>query len=179
MPSQVAKYSEWIAWRGLIPRVKFEEVFGKEQNIKSMHLGQGRHILHFPVRSAQFINIVRRPLKLRADSTEESSQVAFVRDPDHVKLGDKTGPWQEERPSAEMLLDFAGFTEECQNLLRVRLPLAHYENPRSPPPSLAGHRETLHLGHLCAPRNRRNPRRPYRADRRRSVRSCLRLHLSH
>ncbi|KAL8279600.1 hypothetical protein RQP46_007913 [Phenoliferia psychrophenolica] len=100
--SQVARYSQWIAWRGLIPRSKFEEAMGKGAKAKMMHCGQGRHILTFPVRAGELINIV-----------------AFVRDPDHLKLGDHTGPWAEERPSAELLDDFASFTPECKAMLQA------------------------------------------------------------
>jgi salicylate hydroxylase len=31
---QECRYSEWIAWRGVIPREKYEEVYGKEQSDK-------------------------------------------------------------------------------------------------------------------------------------------------
>lgn len=58
LESQEAKYSEWVAWRGLIPRAKFEEAMGKNARAKMMHCGLGRHILHFPVRSGELINIV-------------------------------------------------------------------------------------------------------------------------
>ncbi|KAL8279801.1 hypothetical protein RQP46_007896 [Phenoliferia psychrophenolica] len=102
LTTQIAKYSEWVAWRGLIPRKQFHEAMGPNARAKMMHCGTGRHILHFPVRSGELINIV-----------------AFVRDPEHLKLGHNTGPWTEERPHSEMLQDFASFTPECKALLQA------------------------------------------------------------
>ena len=51
-------------------------------------------------------------------------QVGFVRDPEHAKLGDHTGPWSEPRPASEMMEDFDQFNDECKTLLRVSLPLS-------------------------------------------------------
>ncbi|KAK4704094.1 salicylate hydroxylase, partial [Phenoliferia sp. Uapishka_3] len=99
---QTARYSEWIAWRGLIPRDAYEAAMGKGASAKQMLLGRGRHILTFPVRSGALINIV-----------------GFVRDPEHLKLGDKTGPWTEERPHSEMLEDYATFTPEILAMLKA------------------------------------------------------------
>ncbi|KAL8289984.1 hypothetical protein RQP46_002923 [Phenoliferia psychrophenolica] len=93
LKSQTAQYSQWIAWRGLIPRATFEKAMGKTARAKMMHCGQGRHILHMPV--------------------------AFVWDPEHLKLGNNTGPWTEERPHSEMLEDFASFTPQCKALLQA------------------------------------------------------------
>lgn len=76
-----------------------------------MHCGEGRHILTFPVRAGTLINVV-----------------GFVRDEDHRKLGDNTGPWSEQRPKQEMLDDFKTFSPECLKMLEVRLP-----SPASPP----------------------------------------------
>ena len=58
LESQTARYSEWIAWRGMIPRATFHEAMGKTACVKMMHVGQGRHILHFPVRGGELVNIV-------------------------------------------------------------------------------------------------------------------------
>ncbi|GAA6017097.1 hypothetical protein JCM11491_003256 [Sporobolomyces phaffii] len=99
---QKAVYSEWIAWRGLIKRQQFEDAFGTAASDKMMHCGKGRHILHFPVRNGELINIV-----------------GFVRDPEHAKLGDHTGPWSEPRPAEEMMQDFDQFHEPCKKLLRA------------------------------------------------------------
>ncbi|KAI5476416.1 salicylate hydroxylase [Pseudohyphozyma bogoriensis] len=99
---QVAKYSEWIAWRGLISREAFEKAMGKEAKRKMMHLGSGKHILHFPVRGGELINIV-----------------AFVNDPEHLKLKGRTGPWAESGEQAELLADYAGFNESCVQLLKA------------------------------------------------------------
>ncbi|SDA02785.1 BZ3500_MvSof-1268-A1-R1_Chr11-1g03156 [Microbotryum saponariae] len=99
---QRARYSEWIAWRGMVERAEFERIFGKGASDKRMLLGQGRHILHFPVRGGALINIV-----------------AFVKDPAHAKLGGHTGPWWEARPKAEMLEDFASFNESSLELLKA------------------------------------------------------------
>ncbi|GAA5901882.1 hypothetical protein JCM6882_008699 [Rhodosporidiobolus microsporus] len=99
---QKARYSQWIAWRGLISRDKYEDAFGKGANDKIMHCGQGRHILTFPVRNGELINIV-----------------GFVRDPEQKKLGNHTGPWQEPRPKEEMLEDYAQFNDECKKLLEA------------------------------------------------------------
>ncbi|GAA5998820.1 FAD-dependent oxidoreductase [Rhodotorula paludigena] len=100
MDFQRARYAEWIAWRGLIPREKYNAIFGDEAPENIMHCGQGRHILTFPVRGGSLINIV-----------------AFVRDEEHAKLGNHTGPWSEPRPKEEMLEDFAGFNQQCRDLL--------------------------------------------------------------
>ncbi|KDE03853.1 hypothetical protein MVLG_05675 [Microbotryum lychnidis-dioicae p1A1 Lamole] len=99
---QRARYSEWIAWRGMVERAEFERIFGKGASDKRMLLGQGRHILHFPVRGGALINIV-----------------AFVKDAAYAKLGDHTGPWSEARPKAEMLEDFASFNETSLELLKA------------------------------------------------------------
>lgn len=78
--AQKARYSEWIAWRGLIKKSQFTEAFGEQASDKMMHCGRGRHILvsasldtflsssvgtdethkiqHFPVRNGELINIV-------------------------------------------------------------------------------------------------------------------------
>lgn len=45
MDFQRARYAEWIAWRGLIPREKYNAIFGDEAPENIMHCGQGRHIL--------------------------------------------------------------------------------------------------------------------------------------
>lgn len=45
LEKQKAKYSEWVAWRGLVPRERFEQVFGQGARDKMMLCGQGRHIL--------------------------------------------------------------------------------------------------------------------------------------
>jgi hypothetical protein len=45
LEKQKAVYSEWTAWRGMIPRAKFEEAFGKGANDKLMHCGSKKHIL--------------------------------------------------------------------------------------------------------------------------------------
>ncbi|KAM0746314.1 FAD/NAD(P)-binding domain-containing protein [Meredithblackwellia eburnea MCA 4105] len=102
LESQNAKYSEWIAWRGLIPRSKFNEAMGQNANPKMMHMGNDRHILHFPVRSGELINIV-----------------GFVRDRKHAKLGGRTGPWAAPAPHEEMLTDYAEFTPACRALLQA------------------------------------------------------------
>ncbi|GAA5881245.1 hypothetical protein JCM1840_000638 [Sporobolomyces johnsonii] len=102
MASQKARYAEWIAWRGLISKAKFHEVFGESANDKMMHVGTKAHILHFPVRNGDLINIV-----------------GFVRDEEHKKLGDHTGPWSEPRPASEMLEDYDHFNDECKALLKA------------------------------------------------------------
>jgi 2-polyprenyl-6-methoxyphenol hydroxylase-like FAD-dependent oxidoreductase len=87
MESQKARYAEWIAWRGLVPREKYNEIFGEGAVENIMHVGTGRHILSesckhlfpwplpgarrmsrshsqfsaFPVRGGSLINIVRSP----------------------------------------------------------------------------------------------------------------------
>lgn len=124
---QRARYSEWVAWRGLVSRAKFQEVFGEGARDKMMLCGHGRHILvsgtilaarivqyvlisfvltpqHFPVRNGELVNIV-----------------GFVQDPEHRKLGDRTGPWSEDRPKAEMMEDFKTFSDKVLSLLDVSL----------------------------------------------------------
>ncbi|BGP51778.1 hypothetical protein JCM10450v2_007734 [Rhodotorula kratochvilovae] len=102
MEYQRARYAEWVAWRGLIPREKYNSVFGEGAVENMMHVGQGRHILTFPVRGGTLINLV-----------------GFVRDEEHVKLGNHTGPWSEPRPKEEMLDDFASFNDKIQKLLEA------------------------------------------------------------
>ena len=78
----------------------------------------------FPVRQGKFVNIVSLihpssiPKRL-LNIFSTSYQVGFVRDPEHKKLGDRTGPWSEPRPAEEMLEDFSTFSDECVNMLRV------------------------------------------------------------
>ncbi|GAA5863612.1 hypothetical protein JCM8547_003666 [Rhodosporidiobolus lusitaniae] len=102
LSKQAAKYSKWVAWRGMIPREKYEEAFGKEASDKIMHFGHGRHILTFPVKKGETINIV-----------------AFVRDENDEKLGDHTAPWAEPRPKEELMADFASFNKDCKKLLEA------------------------------------------------------------
>jgi len=102
LQTQQARYAEWIAWRGLIPIETFRKTMGADTNTKQMLLGQGRHILHFPVRGGSLINIV-----------------GFVLDREHNKLGDHTGPWSEPRPAEEMLEDFKEFAEPAKDMLRA------------------------------------------------------------
>ncbi|KAM0787333.1 hypothetical protein ACM66B_003422 [Microbotryomycetes sp. NB124-2] len=98
---QKARFSNWVAWRGLISKDKFREIFGQEAKDKMMLCGYRKHILHFPVRNGELVNIV-----------------GFVQDLDHKKLGNHTGPWAEERPRSEMLQDFADFNEQCLQMLK-------------------------------------------------------------
>ncbi|GAA5844102.1 hypothetical protein JCM3766R1_004522 [Sporobolomyces carnicolor] len=93
-------YSEWIAWRGLVRREKFVEAFGPDAKDKMMHCGHGRHLLHFPVRNGELINIV-----------------GFVHDGRHERVGTHEGPWSEPRPAEEMMGDFESFNEPCRTLL--------------------------------------------------------------
>ncbi|GAA5936503.1 hypothetical protein JCM3775_000838 [Rhodotorula graminis] len=99
-----ARYAEWVAWRGLIPRAEYDKVFEEDAEAPTnrMHVGLGRHILTFPVRGGTLVNLV-----------------GFVRDEQHAKLGGHTGPWSEPRPKEEMLDDFAGFSEQLKKLLRA------------------------------------------------------------
>jgi salicylate hydroxylase len=101
LESQAARYSEWVAWRGLIPMADFKAAMGPDASVKEMLFGHRRHILHFPVRGGDIVNIV-----------------GFVQDLDHAKLGDRTGPWAEERPKDEMLEDFKTFRPEMLALLK-------------------------------------------------------------
>ncbi|ORY88156.1 hypothetical protein BCR35DRAFT_277208 [Leucosporidium creatinivorum] len=102
LQKQQAVYSEWVAWRGLIPRAKYEEVWGKGGHNKLMLCGDKKHILTFPVRGGDLINIV-----------------GFVQDLDHSKLGDRTGPWSEDRPKEEMLSDYANFDKKSLTMLEA------------------------------------------------------------
>lgn len=43
-----------------------------------------------------------------------------MQDPKHVKLGDRTGPWSEDRPKEEMMADFHDFNDESKMILDVR-----------------------------------------------------------
>jgi len=99
---QAARYSEWVAWRGLVPLEKFRETMGSECSTKQMLMGKHKHILHFPVRGGSLINIV-----------------GFVQDTDHKKLGEHTGPWAEARPKQEMLDDYHNFSPQCHKLLEA------------------------------------------------------------
>jgi len=44
---QRARYAEWVAWRGMIPRDRYDEVFREDGDAprNRMHVGRGRHIL--------------------------------------------------------------------------------------------------------------------------------------
>ena len=55
--AQKARYSEWIAWRGLIGKKEFRSAFGEGMSDKMMHCGKGRHILvstRTSLRTSQF-----------------------------------------------------------------------------------------------------------------------------
>ncbi|GAA5901017.1 hypothetical protein JCM8208_007592 [Rhodotorula glutinis] len=101
---QRARYAEWVAWRGLIPREEYDKVFEEDAEAPTnrMHVGKGRHVLTFPVRGGTLVNLV-----------------GFVRDEEHAKLGGHTGPWSEPRPKEEMLDDFDGFSDQLKELLRA------------------------------------------------------------
>ncbi|KAK4055930.1 hypothetical protein OIO90_002923 [Microbotryomycetes sp. JL221] len=101
LDTQKATFSNWVAWRGLITKDKFREIFGHQAKDKMMLCGYRKHILHFPVRNGELINIV-----------------GFVQDLDKKKLGDHTGPWAEERPRSEMLKDYSDFNEQCLEMLK-------------------------------------------------------------
>lgn len=116
---QQARYAEWIAWRGLIAKADFLTAMGKETSLKQMLLGHRRHILHFPVRGGDMINIVRCYDPTAALVLNCGSQVGFVQDQEHAKLGHHTGPWAEERPKEELLEDFKTFRPEALALLRA------------------------------------------------------------
>lgn len=55
---QEARYSKWIAWRGLVPVEAFTVAMGPNSSNKLMIVGKGKHILTFPVKKGKMINIV-------------------------------------------------------------------------------------------------------------------------
>lgn len=133
-----------LQWRGLIPRAKYEEVWGEGGHNKLMLCGDKKHIL---VSVDPCSHIRRTPAHVLLFSLDLSrsrwrshqhrtsalqvfkntcshfrlSQVGFVQDLDHSKLGDRTGPWSEDRPKEEMLSDYANFDKKCLTMLEVRL----------------------------------------------------------
>lgn len=52
-----------------------------------------------------------------------------MQDLDHSKLGDRTGPWSEDRPKAEMLSDYANFDQKSLTMLEVssNLPIPQFK----------------------------------------------------
>lgn len=107
---------------GLIRTSAFLKAMGQNCDHKQILLGTDRHIVHFPVRNGNVMNIVRFCLQFVWPWNHLmylTRKVGFVRDPEHLKLGNHTGPWAEKRPKAEMLRDFDGFTEDCLTMLSV------------------------------------------------------------
>lgn len=119
---QKAHYSEWTVWRGFIPRERFDAIMGPDYPPKQMHCGRDRHLtvrVHFSQVSAQADGL--RPFQhypLRQGAI--INVVAYVRDRDHKRLGDRTGPWSEPRQPEELLAEFESYNDTCKALLKVR-----------------------------------------------------------
>jgi salicylate hydroxylase len=94
-------FSGKYAYRGLIPMDKAVKALGDELARNSqMYLGQGGHILTFPIEKGKTMNVVAFQTK-------------------------KNGKWEDERwvlpmKREDMMLDFRGWGESSQQILSVR-----------------------------------------------------------
>ncbi|MBT2772364.1 salicylate 1-monooxygenase [Halomonas sp. ISL-60] len=100
-------WSGTYAYRGMIPTDQLEaalEAKGREKRlalVPQMYLGKDRHILTFPVKQSQLINVV-------AFITDRSTP--------NPKLPEGAG-WVQPVPQAEMLKVFEGWSSACQAIL--------------------------------------------------------------
>ncbi len=87
-PASYPHYTHKIAYRGLIPMDKAAEAIGdKNARNQHMHIGPGRHLLHFPVADQTLINVAafvadpyewRDDEKMTAPATREEVQADFA-----------------------------------------------------------------------------------------------------
>ncbi len=87
-PASHPHYTHKVAYRGLIPMDKALEAVGdKNARNQHMHIGPGRHILHFPVANQTLINVAafvsdphdwKDDEKMTAPATREEVEEAFA-----------------------------------------------------------------------------------------------------
>lgn len=127
LPRIQPQFSGTWAYRGIIKFKDFKQAIEKLGNdleiadVPQMFLGKDKHILTFPIRQGEEINIV-----------------AFKSDRTQTKLTENT-PWTFPVSKQEMLSDFADWSESCKVLLGLIesptiwalheiQPLKHYKN---------------------------------------------------
>ncbi|MEG1709265.1 MAG: salicylate 1-monooxygenase [Acinetobacter sp.] len=127
LPRIQPQFSGTWAYRGIIKFKDFKQAIEKLGNdleiadVPQMFLGKDKHILTFPIRQGEEINIV-----------------AFKSDRTQTKLAENT-PWTFPVSKQEMLSDFADWSESCKVLLGLIesptiwalheiQPLKHYKN---------------------------------------------------
>lgn len=113
------QYRKWIVWRGVVTIEAFKKAM-PNSHPKTTHCGLNRHLLHFPVRGQDLVNIVRAHFSFRPGRADMALQVGYVRDDDESIRGERSGPWSEIASHEAMLADYHGFTDECLALLKVR-----------------------------------------------------------
>ncbi|WVQ80856.1 hypothetical protein IAT38_002963 [Cryptococcus sp. DSM 104549] len=95
------KYQNWVVWRALIPVEDFEKVMPGYDH-KGTHCGNGRHILHFPIRGGEIINFV-----------------GYVHDAQSERCKGRRTPWNEMPCRSELLADYEGFCPAYIELLKI------------------------------------------------------------
>ncbi|WP_375038059.1 salicylate 1-monooxygenase [Acinetobacter sp. RW6] len=105
LPLVHPRFSGTWAYRGIISHASFKEALQQMQgdtdlaDIPQMLLGKDKHILTFPIRKGEQINIV-----------------AFCSNREDTVLPTDT-PWTRPVDKAQMLSDFSDWSESCQTLL--------------------------------------------------------------
>ena len=107
LPRVAPQFSGTWAYRGIIKAQDFKSVIHQLGNdpeladVPQMLLGKDKHILTFPIRQGEEINIV-----------------AFKSDRKQTKLTENT-PWTKTVSKQDMLDDFSDWSESCQALLNL------------------------------------------------------------
>lgn len=105
LPPVHPRFSGTWAYRGIISHASFKEALQQIQgdtdlaDIPQMLLGKDKHILTFPIRKGEQINIV-----------------AFCSNREDTVLPPDT-PWTKPVDKAQMLSDFSDWSESCKTLL--------------------------------------------------------------
>jgi salicylate hydroxylase len=114
-----------VCWRGLIPRAKVPP--GIKMDVGTNWVGPGGHVVHYPVRAGQLLNLVG--LLERDDWRVES--------------------WTEQGTIDEYLNDFRGWHPDIHAMIRaVEVPFKWALHSRPPMPAWTRGRVTL-LGDAC------------------------------
>lgn len=107
LPRVTPQFSGTWAYRGIIKFKDFQQTIKELANdpelfdVPQMFLGKDKHILTFPIRQGEEINIV-----------------AFKSDRTQTVLPENT-PWTKSVSKQEMLEDFADWSDSCQALLNL------------------------------------------------------------
>lgn len=107
LPKVDPQFSGTWAYRGIIKYLDFKQVIAELghdpelADVPQMLLGKDKHILTFPIRKGEEINIV-----------------AFKSDRKNTTLPEGT-PWTRPTTKTEMLADFADWSESCRALLNL------------------------------------------------------------